>query len=100
MTSSPLRNDARRDLAGVAAVVVVLVGLRPDDVLDRETVVDQVAVRRDVDVLEVVAAASGRSYQRHVGRALDDVVAVQRADRDERDVVDVELRPTRPRTRA
>ena len=45
---------AAGDLAGVAAVVVVLVAHRPDHLLDGEPVVDQVAVRGDVDVLEVV----------------------------------------------
>ena len=46
--------DAAGDHAAVAAVVVVLVGLRADDVLHREADVDQVAVGGDVDVLEVV----------------------------------------------
>ena len=39
--------------AGVAAVVLMLVGLRPDDVLHREPHVDQVAVAGDVDLFEV-----------------------------------------------
>ena len=46
--------DAAGDLAGVAAVVVELVGLRAHDVLHREAGVDQVAVGGDVHVLEVV----------------------------------------------
>src|SRR5690606_4885914 len=76
------------DLAGVAAVVVqVGVGgpLRADDVLHRETHVDQVAVGGDVHVLQVVQQG-GALVPRHVLRAGDDVVAVQRGDRDERQV--------------
>ena len=49
--------DAAGHRAGVAAVVVqVVVGaaLRPDHVLHREAGVDEVAVRGDVDLLEVV----------------------------------------------
>ena len=46
--------DATRDLAGIAPEVVVLVGLGPDDPLDREPGVDEVAVGADVHVLEVV----------------------------------------------
>src|SRR3712207_9258114 len=41
-----------RHLARVPAVVVVLLGLGAHDPLDREAVVDQVAVARDVDALE------------------------------------------------
>ena len=39
--------------AGIAAVVGMLGGLRPDDVLHREPHVDEVAVAGDVDVLEM-----------------------------------------------
>ena len=85
--------DAAGDGPGVAAVVVqVVVGaaLGPDHVLDREPGVDQVAVRGDVDLLEVVqqrrALVPGR-----VVAAADDVVAVQGRHRHEGDVVDLEL---------
>ena len=81
---------AARDLARVAAVVVVLVAHRPDHVLHREPGVDQVAVGADVDVLEVMQQRRAL-VPRRVRRVLDDVVAVQRRDRDEREVVDVEL---------
>ncbi len=53
ITSSPVLEDAADDRAGEAAVVAVLGGLRADHVLDREAVVDQVAVGGDVDLLEV-----------------------------------------------
>ena len=53
ITSSPCAEDAADDRAGEAAVVAVLGRLRADHVLDREAVVDQVAVGGDVDVLEV-----------------------------------------------
>ena len=39
--------------AGIAAVVGVLVGLRPDHVLHREAHVDEVAVAGDVHLLEM-----------------------------------------------
>ena len=81
---------AAGDLAAVAAVVVVLVGLGADDVLHREPDVDQVAVGGDVDVLEVVH--QGRAgVPAHVLGAVDDVVAVERRDRDDLEVGDVEL---------
>ena len=90
---------AARDLAGVPAVVVVLVVARPDHVLHREAAVDQVAVGGDVHLFEVVQQARAL-VPRHVRGAVDDVVAVQRRHRDEREVVDVELgreaRGTRP----
>ena len=78
-------------LAGVAAVVVqgrVGGGVRPDDVLHREPDVDQVAVRRDVHVLQVVQQRRP-VVPGHVAGPLDDVVAVQRGDRDEREVLDL-----------
>ena len=81
---------AAGDLAGVAAVVVVVVGLGADDVLHREAGVDEVAVGGDVDVLEVVhqrlAVVPG-----HVLAAGHDVVALERRDRDDLEVGDVQL---------
>ncbi len=74
------------DLPGVAAVVgVARVRTRPDHPLHREPAVDQVAVRGDVDVLEVVKQRR-TLVPGHVLRAVDDVLAVHRRDRDERDV--------------
>ncbi len=85
----------RGHLAGVAAVVVVLVRHRPHDPLHGEARVLQVAVGGHVHVLEVVEQR-GPLVPGHPLRALDHVVAVQRGDRDEGDVVDVELgRPAR-----
>ena len=46
-------HDTAGDGARVAAVVGVLVGLRPDHVLHREPDVDEVAVTGDVDLFEV-----------------------------------------------
>ncbi len=91
MTSSPALNMPLGDLARVPAVVVVLVVARPDHVLHREPAVDEVAVGADVHLLEVVQQRRAL-VPRHVVGALDDVVALQRRDRDEREVVDVELR--------
>ena len=84
---------AAGDLPGVAAVVVggvVGLVLRPDHVLHREAGVDEVAVGGDVHLLEVVQQRRAL-VPGHVGRAVDDVVAVQRRDRDEGEVVHVEL---------
>ena len=69
----------------------MLVVARPDDVLDREADVAHVAVGRDVDVLQVVHQRRAR-VPRHVLRAVDHVVAVQRRDGNQRDVRDLELR--------
>ena len=82
---------ARGHLAGVAAVVVQLVGHRPRDPLDREARVLKVAVRGHVHVLEVVEQRRP-VVPVHPSGALDHVVAVERRDRDEGHVVDVELR--------
>ena len=74
----------------VAAVVVVLVGLRADDVLDREADVDQVTVGGHVDVLEVVQER--RAFvPRHVLGAMHHVVALKRRDGDDLEVGDVQL---------
>ena len=81
---------AARDLARVAAVVVVPVVARPDHVLHGEPAVDEVAVGADVHLFEVVQQA--RAFvPGHVVGAVDDVVALQRRHRDEREVVHVEL---------
>ena len=69
---------------------MVLVGLRADHVLHREAGIDEVAVAGDVHLLEVVQ--QGRTLvPLGVGRAVDDVVAVQCRHRDEGEVGDVEL---------
>jgi hypothetical protein len=84
---------AARDRPRVAAVVVELaVGavLRPDHVLDREPGVDQVPVGGDVNVLEVMQQRHSVVPSEAVA-ALDDVVAVQRGHRYERQVVHLEL---------
>ena len=72
---------------------MVGVALGPDHVLDREPAVDEVAVRRDVHLLEVVEERRP-VVPGHVGGTVDDVVAVQRRDGDEGEVRDVE--PARP----
>ena len=84
---------AAGDLAGVAAVVVVLVAHRPDHPLHRETHLREVAIGGDHHVLEVVEQRC-RSVPVHVARAVDDVVTVEGRDRDERDIRDLE--PGRP----
>ena len=73
-------------LPGVAAVVVVLLGLRADHPLHGEARVVEVARRGDLDRLEVVQQRRSL-VPGHVGRGLDDVVAVQRRDRDEGEVL-------------
>jgi hypothetical protein len=69
---------------------VVLLAHRAHDILDREAGVDQVAVRRDVDVLEVVEQRRPL-VPRHALGAVHDVVPVQRRDRDEGHVAHLEL---------
>ena len=81
---------ARGDLAGVAAVVGDHRRLWTDHVLHREPHVDQVAVGGDVHVLQVVQQRRPL-VPRAVRRAGDDVVAVQRGDRDDGEVGRVEL---------
>ena len=78
-------------LAGVAAVVVVLIGHRADHPLHREADVVEVAVRRDHDVLQVVEQRRG-AVPLHLVRATHHVVAVERGDRDEGDVGDLQAR--------
>ncbi len=84
-----LQNPAH-DAPGVAAVVVVLVGLGTQHVLHREAGIDQVAVAGDVHLFEVVQQRRPL-VPGHVGRSVDHVVAVQRRHRDEGEVGDVEL---------
>src|SRR5699024_2738157 len=78
------------DLSGVAAVVVVVIRLGPDDGLHREPGVDQVAIGGDVQVLEAIHQR-GAVVPVHVRRASDDVVALQRRDRDDLDVRECQL---------
>ena len=80
---------AAGDRARVAAVVVVLVAHRADHVLHGEAAVDQVAVGRDVDLFEQVQER-GALVPRHVRGPGDDVVAVERRDRHEREVAGLE----------
>ncbi len=73
---------AAGDLAGVAAVVVMGVVVRAHDPLDRQPAgVEHLAVGGDVDALEVLEQRRAVVPRRGV-RALDDVVADQRGDRD------------------
>ena len=74
--------DTARHAPRVAAEIMILVGVRADHPLHREARLHVVEVRTDVDVLEVVE--QGRAaVPIHVRRAVDDVVALQRRDRDE-----------------
>src|SRR5437868_3425766 len=72
---------AARGLAGVAAMVVVLVGAWPNHPLHREAAAVEIAVGGDLYCLEVLeqrrAVVPG-----HVLRAVDDVVALQCGDGD------------------
>ena len=81
---------AARDLARVAAEVVVLVAHRPDDPLHGEPPVRGVAVARDLDRLEPLEERAAVP-PRHPLRGLDDVVAGQRRDRDRERVLHAEL---------
>ena len=81
--------DAAGDLARVAAVVVVLVGHRPDHPLDGEAAVGEVAVARELDLLEVVEQRRALPPRHPLGR-VDEVVAVERGDRDRHLVLDAE----------
>ena len=83
--------DAAGDPPGVAAVVVVLVGHRPDHPLHREAPVLDVAVAVELDRLEVLEQRRPGVPRHRVG-AVDDVVALERRQRDHRRVPDLELR--------
>ena len=74
-------------LAGVAAVVVVLVAHRAHDPLHREARVDEVAVARPRARAPGGSSSDGPVVPGHVLGAVDHVVAVERRDRDEREVV-------------
>src|SRR5208282_1516288 len=75
--------------SGIAPEVRVLGRLVPDDVLHREAGVDEVLVAADVDRLEVVE--QGRTVvPPQVLGALDDIVALERRNGDERDVAYVQ----------
>ena len=86
---------AARDLAGVAALAPRGL-LGADDPLDRQPQRALAAIAGDVDLLEV------RQQRRPVvpvrAAALDDVVAVQRGDREHLRLVDAELRRSARRT--
>ena len=64
---------------------MTVAALRPDDVLDREADVDEVAVGRDVQPLEVRQQRRPLVPRHRLG-AEDDVVALERRQRDERHV--------------
>ncbi len=64
--------------------------LRTDHVLHRETRVDQIAIRRDVHLLEMVQQRRP-VVPGHVLGPGNDVVPQQRRDRNERQVVDVQF---------
>ena len=86
--------DAARHLAGGAAVVG-----RADDPLDGQPRVVEVAVGRHLELLEV-AQDRRPVVPRRLVRRLDDVVAVQRRDRDHAAVRDAEPRASGRRSRA
>ena len=87
--------DAARDLAGVAAVVVMLVRHRPDHPLHREAPVFEVAVGGDLDRLEMLEQRRAR-VPGHRLAAIDDVVALERRHRDRAGVVEPEPLGERP----
>ena len=71
--------------AGIAAIVGLTGGLGPDHPLDGQPGIDQVAVRGDVDLLEVVEERCP-FVPGHIARALDHIVALERRDGDEAEV--------------
>ena len=82
-----LADDARGDRAAEAAEVEV----RPVDVLHRKAKVLQVAVRADVDRFQEVHQRAAL-VPRHVRTRVDDVVALQRRDRNEVQIGQVQSR--------
>ena len=66
---------------------MVLVGPRTHDELDRKAHIDEVAIRRNVKVLELIEERRSL-VPGHVRGRVDDVVAAEGGDRDERDVED------------
>ncbi len=81
--------DAAGNLARVAAVVVVLVRHRPDHPLHGEAAIGEVAVAGELDLLEVMQQRRALPPRHPVGR-VDEVVAVERGDRDRELVLDAE----------
>src|SRR6202034_2439385 len=77
------------DRARVAAVVLMITSLRPDDVLHGEPDVDQVTVGGDVDLFEVRQQRRALVPRGVVGLG-DHVVAVQRRHRDGEHILDVQ----------
>src|SRR5450759_768158 len=75
-TSQPDYRGYAGRVAGITPVVGLAGGLGTDHPLDGEPGVDQVAVRRDVDLLEVVEQG-GPLVPGHVGRPLHHVVALE-----------------------
>ena len=75
--------DAARDLPRVAAVVVMLVRHRANHPLHREPAIVEVAVRRDLDRLEMLEQRPARVPRHRVG-PVDDVVALERRDGNRR----------------
>ena len=90
-------HDAAGDLAAEAAEIVergVGRAVGAVDPLHGQAETREVKIARDVDGLEV-AEERGAGVPRRVRRGLDDVVAVERAQRDEFHVLDVEPREKR-----
>ena len=81
--------DAAGNLARVAAVVVVLVGHRPDHPLHGEAAIGEVAVAGELDLLEVMQQRRALPPGHPLGR-VDEVVAVKRGDRDRQLILDAE----------
>ena len=69
---------------------MVLIGLWANHVLNRKASIDEIAVRCNVDLLEVVQQR-WTLIPGHACRAVDNVVPVQRRHRDKSQVRDVEL---------
>ncbi len=82
--------------AGDGARVTTEVGVGPDDVLDRHARIDEVVIGTDVHLFEVVQQRGPPLVPRHVRGAADDVVALQRRDRHEAQVVDLQFRCETP----
>ncbi len=75
---------------GDRAAVTTEVGVRAQDVLHREAEVDQVAIAGDVDRLQV-GEQRRPLVPGHACAAVNDVVSVQRADRDEGHITDAQF---------
>src|SRR5579884_3072436 len=74
--------DSTRDLTGVSSVALMLRAVRPNHPLHRESLVHEVAVRRDWHVLEVLEQRRS-TVPRQAGRMADYVIAVERRNGDE-----------------